>query len=600
MSRTNFAASLGACVVALGLVLVGASSAQAEDAATCTTAVVDTTAGHRLDVPAVEKAVEQANATGADFYVRAFETTPNGSLDAYWQQSIKDCANWRNGTAENGVPKGNIVLVAFAMDHKSAIFYGSGYNNAIGPNGANMVRAKMNDSFRVSDFTNGVVGAVGELGAMADPNQAPPKSQPDKPSKPVDLAWLGVTALWALGVLVFVALLIGMYFLNRKRIDLGAARRDLITAKQEAAVKVSSWESEGDFLDVTFLTGGEPLPQKVQSRDYPIELIGLGKSGREASELFGEYAQDKAYDPQNRRLDVKQLNKAAKAYRKIADVYDTITTQLASLKEDAAADLKRYSFDDQATRATQARKSLTTMRAKLGDYDRLFATTIVNRKCQRLETTLTQIEALLASKSDQLASYEQLEEFEDELDKLASEFDQMESAASNLSNPRETLRSALKRGHQQLADMKNIDTSEEKQALELLDGNALGVFLAKLDASKSYDRQLGVFDTFNRNVDKIVGRARARDDEYRAKQDRKREKEKRRQREESYRRSSSGSSSDSLFGGAVGGLIGSSLGGSSHHDSGSSSSSGFDFGGGSSGGWGGGGGDFGGGSSGSW
>ncbi len=152
MARTRIAAAL-VVSLSMGLLFAGASSAQAEDVDMCTTPVVDLTSDHMLDTATVEAAVEQANATGADFYVRAFESTPGGSLDAYWQESIKDCANWRSGSAENGVPKGNIIMVAFGMDRQSAIFYGSGFNETIGVNRANDLRADMNEQFRAGNFT---------------------------------------------------------------------------------------------------------------------------------------------------------------------------------------------------------------------------------------------------------------------------------------------------------------------------------------------------------------------------------------------------------------------------------------------------------------
>lgn len=600
MARTRIAAAL-AVSLSMGLLFAGASSAQAEDVDTCTTPVVDLTSDHMLDTATVEAAVDQANATGADFYVRAFESTPGGSLDAYWQESIKDCANWRSGNAENGVPKGNIIMVAFGMDRQSAIFYGSGFNETIGVNRANDLRADMNEQFRAGNFTDGVVTAVDELAVLADPNRPieEPEAAPAAPEFKVDWAGFWTVTLWVVAGLACVGLLIWVFFLNQSRLRRVAGRARLAEAKRKAGEKVVAWDDPGEFLDVTFLTGGEQLPKEVQSVDYTVELMEIDRRAGSAAVLNRNYGSSKSHDPQNKRLDEKELKQAHEDYTAIARAYDAAHIALASLKAKAAEDVRRYSFEGQAARASAIRKTLSAMAGKLSDYGQMFATTIVSRKHQRLSSELMSIDEALRAKAGQLDTYERLEKLDSEVSELGSEFGKMDAAASSLTDPRGTLQEILKRGRGRLQRL-DINTEKEERKLATLDGSALDGVLRKLNASNSYERQMSVFDAFERRVSTVVAQAQARDDAYRAEQEKRRRKERERQRREEQRRSSysSSSSSDGFFGGMVGGYIGASLG-SSHSSSSSSSSSSFDFGGGSSGGWGGGG-DSGGGSSGSW
>ena len=596
MSRTLTAAALAASL-SVGLFFAGASSAHAaEDPATCTTPVVDNTAAQVLDVASVEAAVQEANATGADVFVRAFETTPTGTTDGYWQQSIKDCANWRNGNVENGVPKGNMIMVVFGMDRQSGVYFGSGYNDAIGNANANAIRADMNEQFRVGNFTDGVVTAIEELAVFTDPDYVAPE-----PTPPIVIDWaaVGMVILWVIAALVLLVLLVWTFFVVKRQRRRAYARYELAELKRTANTRVTSWEGSGEFTDVTFLTGGMPLPEKAQSLKYTEELQAVESRTREASIRNARYTKGESHDPTNRRLDMDEIDQAKYDYTSVLAVYDAADSTLLRLKSQAQEDARQYSFEGQAARAAVMRKSLTAMGGKLSDYDKLFATTVANRKHQRLSAELAKVEEAIVKQTDQLVTYERLTELDGELDELNEEFDRMRSAASTLSNPRGELESILQRGRSRLGGF-SIDTKDEERQLDNLDGAALDGVLRKIKTSNSYERQMSIFESFERRVSSVVGKAQVRDDKYRAAQ-----QEKKRQLARKSRRSSSYNSSSSnngLLGAAIGGYVGASLG-SSHRDSSPSYSPpapSYDFGGGSGGSWGGGGGDFGGGSGGSW
>ena len=605
MNRTRIATTLVACIT-LGVVLAGAAPAYAEDPATCTTPVVDLTEAHLLDVEQIEAAVNEANETGGNFFVRAFEEPPSGSLDAYWRESILnlDCPNWSSGPADNLVPKPNLVLIAFNMgEHPNVgLYYGSAYNDAIGDAGMTAILNEMVPYLKAEDFTEGVVVGLESAARMTDPNREAPVSGGEKPADPIVIDWgaVGTWLLYILGAIVFGILLWLFIRLNMGRIERSGARRALRSTRTEAGSAVANWEGLGAFTDITFLTGGQPLPKEAQSRDYDKEIDKATRRATSASGNYGRYIKLESHDP-DRRLTVEEANEANHDYRQVTiDLLDA-SADLDALKVSAGEDAYRYSFEGQAVRVSSIRKALDTMSAKLGDYGSLFPTTVTSRKSQRLNSDLSKVEADLASKTNQLGTFQRLDDLDSELAELSEEFEQMREAARSLSNPRVALEHMIEDGYTRLHRL-SVNTDEEELQLERLNGDSLDGVLRKLNATQSYERQMAVFDTFQRRVTTIVGRATSRDEAHRANEEKKRAAAAKKRRDADRKRerqySNSSSSNDNLVGALVGGYVGASLGSSNHHSDPTPSYSppSIDFGGGGSTGFGGGG-DFGGGGS---
>lgn len=602
MLRTKIATLLVGGIT-LVVAFSGISSAQAEELATCTSSVVDATSDHVLDVSAVDAAIEAANANGADFYVRAFNAAPKGSLDAYWQNSVSDCANWRNGSADSASPKGNVVMVAFSMDHESAIFFGPGYNQTIGDSNATAIRTEMNGFFKAGDFTGGVVHATQALAALTDPARAASESS-SEPSAPIDLSWM-LWILWAglalLALCVVVWLMSILIQRKKDRIYRDETRLEAIAKKDKAAKLVNEWEKQVAFLTTDFLPSAASLPKKFWSQPYE-EL--LGSAVKAVHRASGDYAKYKSsVDLDNTKLDLRSYVQVRNGFGIVNDQLQKVGMSLKTIKEQFAEDVYGFSFEGQTERAMRLSKSLDSIGRKLQDYNKFFSTSIAMQTVQRLQKQLVAIQLTLAQKADAAQSFDALETLERELNQLSGEVSKMNSVADNLSDPSNTLAGVLTKGRSQLDDF-SIDTDEEARQLGLLE-QGIDEVLHKFDPTRSYDRQLSVIESFQRRVQAIVSGAQVRETSYRKEQEKKLEKERQRKekarriREQENRRSQSygsSNSSDALIGGLAGGYLGSSLG----HSSSSSSSSSSDFGGGSSGGWGGGGGDFGGGSSGSW
>lgn len=593
MLRTKIATLLvgGVTLVAA---ISGISPAHAEESATCASSVVDTTSDHVLDSSSVEAAIETANANGADFYVRAFDAAPDGSLDAYWQNSVSDCANWRSGNADNANPKGNVVMVAFSMDHESAIFYGPGYNQTIGDSNATAIRTEMNGFFKAGDFTGGVVHATQALAALTDPARTISESS-SEPSAPIDLSWM-LWILWvglAILALCVVGWLVSILMQRKKdRIYRDKTRLEAIAERAKAATLITNWEKEVDFVSIDFLVGATSLPKKFWSQPYDQQLAKIKEVVHHASKNYSTYS---AVNLTDTKLDVRDYVETRNDFTVMNDQLEKARTSLSTIKEQLADDVRRFSFEGQAEWADKLSKEVNSIGRKLQDYTRFFSTSIAMQTVQRLKKQLEAIQLTLVKKVDAAKSFDALESLEKELDQLSEEVTKMHSVAASLSDPSNTLGGVLTKGRSQL-DGFSVDTDEEMRQLGLLE-QGIDEVLRKFDPTRSYDRQLSIIESFQRRVQAIVSDAEIRDKDYQKEQQKKRDKVRRQHEEDDRRNRRSYDNSSGVF---VSGLAGSYLGSSLGHSGSSSSSSGSsDFGGGSSGGWGGGG-DSGGGSSGSW
>ena len=91
-SRAALAVSAVLMAVIPSLLLTAPAAVADISTDTCVEHVVDMTDKHVLDTDTINVAVVNLqNSTGADVYVRAFQTTPEGSAASWWREAYKGC-----------------------------------------------------------------------------------------------------------------------------------------------------------------------------------------------------------------------------------------------------------------------------------------------------------------------------------------------------------------------------------------------------------------------------------------------------------------------------------------------------------------------------
>lgn len=223
-------------IAAIGLpaavLLGGAQQAQpmTDAPAGCTTKVVDE-AGN-LDDTQIAQAITKLEATGADVYVRSWQTTPDGSLDQWQRDEVQACPNWQGPDRHT---KGNLVTVLYGMDHTSAIFFGPNWTDEL-QGDVDGIRSKMGDYFRNGDFTGGVVHSLDSI---------------DDDLTPTDWGaiwkWIGIVA----AALALIAISICLSIFGRRRYhtwqDAKKERQDVQQQARTARAYVAG--SYGDLSD---------------------------------------------------------------------------------------------------------------------------------------------------------------------------------------------------------------------------------------------------------------------------------------------------------------------------------------------------------------
>jgi hypothetical protein len=115
-----------AAAFSIGVTLSGAAVAQA-DPIDCQAHFLDATAASGIDANFVNYAVGRLKevAPTADVYVQAYQQTPGGSPDAFWELGKQQCANWLD---PSGTRVGdNMVMVVYGSDVDDIGLY-YGYN----------------------------------------------------------------------------------------------------------------------------------------------------------------------------------------------------------------------------------------------------------------------------------------------------------------------------------------------------------------------------------------------------------------------------------------------------------------------------------------
>jgi uncharacterized membrane protein YgcG len=170
----------------------------------CNALVLD--GAHVLSGPSVLSAAQRLQRLAGDVRVRTIETfAPFGTIDQYEANLLSQCPSWQ---ATDGGMKNNLVVVMMSLaEHKTGIYYGSQWGEALDSAYLTIQTDSMNPRFRDGDFTSGMTAGLNALRQTVN-NQLHP--QPVTPQQVADYSWIGKTILAIVGIaLVWWLLLVG-------------------------------------------------------------------------------------------------------------------------------------------------------------------------------------------------------------------------------------------------------------------------------------------------------------------------------------------------------------------------------------------------------
>lgn len=593
-------AHLMIAAVAVAAPLLMAAPAHA-DPTGCETPVIDATDGKVLDAPKVSSRVtELRESTGADVYVRAFQTTPGGSAAAWWQQAYRNCPAWLG--ADGQTPKPNLIVVQFGLDRTNAIQYGSNFHQ-LDPQ-VDRFRAGMGTHLRSGDFTGAVTSTLTSLGTALSALSAAGAGAPASESKPVTeavssgLGSILKLVFWAVGLcLAFILLLVGSRLvgdaLERRRVARERAehaRNRLETAREEAASAVLDSDLSTARLDIAALADANP---EAAISMEPIDAL-IGRRDKISSDFT--------------RSSTRETPDSATATNALADEFVQVTDQLRKIASDADKLVKAAKADVAACAPEAKRADLESERSRVLELREITVSPHVDLTEQRaaLDEHSTRISALIAA-IDDAKTVPARSDVSNVIAAAKSARSDVERAINRVNNATRELRrvvsvaadAQIRYGGPQLPDGVLGDVARHATVTSAAAAEEAAALLDSEGAD--LDKFTGDALTLAKRTDTAVGKADSQQAAHVREVARKaREEEDRKRREAARRRSSSYSpyGSDYSTGLVTGAMLGS-MGG--YHGSSSSSSSSFggsDFGS-SSGGFSGGG-DFGGGSSGSW
>jgi len=293
---------------------VAISAPEASAATDCDIAVIDNTSDEVLgDTNRIETAIRQLEDQGIDVRVRAFETAPSGSLEAYQKEHVQNCPTWQG---PDGHTKGNLMTFIFSMDRQSAIFYGSNLEAELGDD-VDRIRADyMNAEFRNGNFPEGIIGAITESADVIDEYNHP--SADTEADADETSSSSGSSAVWrwlVFGMLGLLTLGLIAYGI-RELLELRRRRKQEWASANEAAYSaVHSANTE-----LAKLGQGYGTRQRVETL-YP-------QLDEEDQEGFNKLLDDFGAIEENARARASQLEADPTTYslekRRNTDAYRTI------------------------------------------------------------------------------------------------------------------------------------------------------------------------------------------------------------------------------------------------------------------------------------
>jgi len=223
---------------------------------------------------------------GAEVRVRIVAPTTN--TDAV-EQSLEDaCSSWR---APNGHRKSNLVSLIVSPDgHKSAVYYGNAYTNALHDHWNRIRTDYMNPHFKTGDWAGGLISGETQLAARihASKDEALHPASNTVVNEATDFTGLWKVFAWLVAIgAVFAGIFIFWRWwshLREQERELHEAQRKAIAAKQRAAE--------------SFNTPGHPCLEAAQ---------------REFDRINGSLKND----PNDDALELEEYNVIAAQYDKV-------------------------------------------------------------------------------------------------------------------------------------------------------------------------------------------------------------------------------------------------------------------------------------------
>ena len=384
-SARLFAASAAMAVLSIVLMpLLGAGNAQAQSDA-CTTQVIDESAAQVLDIAAVQRSILPLTNLGADVYVRAYQAAPGGSLEAFTDQQLINCANWHSSPA--GERKSNLLVVMMAVEPNSPsgltpalIDYGPGWQRLDGD--INSILGEMGRRLDAGDYSLAVTSALEDIAAsvsVADqPQYVPPlpgavprpfSPPPAPPAMPTD--WTPV--LIVVGVIAASALLVAIGWLglmfwrvrSRQQQEHESALADARAARekfQEAYTAfVLDQSAEADRTLIGIRAEGLKLVLDEGELHELTRQIALAEDGLQA--VYTDHASQAGGDDvgvgNEQSLTPQELNDLTMRYTAGYEAVATAVAQQAALEQLVAAN--EEAIQQVPTKLQQLKRDLGTL-----------------------------------------------------------------------------------------------------------------------------------------------------------------------------------------------------------------------------------------------
>lgn len=560
----------------------------AQAATDCNTKVLDSTSKSLLDKKEVTNTIDQLQTTGADVYVRAFEKTPNGSLEAYYRETVKACGNW---AGPDGVaPKANLIFVAFGMDHTSVIYYGANWHSL--DQKIDAIRANyLNTGLKAGNYTKAITGT---LDAVKSGIQSPAGNSQNSSgaSNP------GPILVIALFVLLGVAVIVLLGLIGRRVYRHVSIKREQQRRHEEAqqSVNTSKEKAEKAFSTLMLRTdiGASNAQAELELRTlllppkpaktYQRKLESLQKTLTDILEEHAALVKQYEQEPEltDSIMGCKQItaafNTSTKNLRSIGGEFNALWMELDEINEQ----LKPENRKERLQAITESLSYTHDRLEGVTAYRTLPYDTRLAELQQRANALINVVESMTAWEH-----HEAINALSADEQSLSDEIADLQRVQQAIRQAPEELRN-MHRSTEKLVSNSNLPEKLVRKYTNQLKSLDRSIDAYSEDPAKDAAKLLRHKDSLLASLENVANACRA---EQRKLTTRRRSGVTRNSRSYSHRRTTSGSSSNTssavIFG----------YGGSDYGSSPSPSSS--DYGGGSGGSWGGSS-DFGGGSGGSW
>lgn len=539
LTRCTFRRSRGirllAATTAAVTALAPGSITASADPVQCQEQVLDLTNDRVLDTSKVAgSAAQLSQTTGADVFVRAFQSTPGDSAAVWWRQAYPECPAWL--ATDGKTPKPNVLVVEFGLDHTSAVEYGSNFHRL--DSDVDRLRAGMGTHLRRGDYTEAVTATLSTIQSLltsragADPQ---PDAQGDDSAAfkhAVEVIFWVICAIAAACFLIEALLRLRAARRRRRQAlerlakarsdaaaavlhsDLAAVRIQIEATRSEAEGGVSldaidqladrQGELSGEFTQ----WAGEPIPKstaEILGRARTFKRIESGLNGIHSEANALALAADKRVAdcaPEKKRQDLdEELRQLGEQEHSIAFLSVEPVSQRAALNAmrdkltaltrsmdsgvnpqrdeiDAALDVSvatRTEVAEQVERSREAHEELQRIAEKAQDVQERYSFTVAGVTSATASDTVAAA-AAVAGDVQQLQS--RLGAGELELDALVSEVAalsvRMGAATAEADKQRKKHRAARRAGSRYPSRTESVSSSGPDFSTGFIAGSVLG------------------------------------------------------------------------------------------------------------------------------